>query len=91
MRTATKIWLAIAAFLVITGMILITAAMRELQWDFTKLSTGKYEMNTYDVGNSFDRISVKTDTANIKFVLSNDGKCRIECYELEKTKLIMHH
>ena len=90
MRTATKIWLGIAAFLVITGMILIAAAMWECRWDLTKLSTQEYKMNTYELAKEFNSISIKTDTADIDFILSNDGKCRVECYEREKTQHLVN-
>lgn len=82
----SKIWLFAAALLVIVGLIVFAAVMWELDWDFTKLSTGKYEKNTYEIGDSFSNIAVYTDTADIVFLLSQDGKCKIECYEEEKAR-----
>ena len=41
--------------------------MTLLKWDFKKLSTVKYETNTYDIDNSFNNISIKTDTSDIIF------------------------
>ena len=85
MRRTTKVWLIIAAFLVLIGCILFVGVMSMLKWDFTKLSTTKYETNTYEISEAFDSISINTDTADIVFALSDDGKCSVECYEDEDT------
>lgn len=34
----------------------------------------------------YGNLSMNTDTADIIFALSDDGKCRVECYEEEKAK-----
>ncbi len=86
MKKTTKVWLITATFLVLIGCILFAGVMSMLGWDFTKLSTTKYETNTYEVGEAFDSISINTDTADIVFALSDDGKCRVECHEGENTK-----
>ena len=41
MRKTTKVWLIIAASLVIIGFIIFTGVMTTLTWDFTRLSTVK--------------------------------------------------
>ncbi len=86
MKKTTKAWLITAAFLVLIGCVLFAGVMTVLGWDFTKLSTTKYETNTYEVSEAFDSISINTDTADIVFALSDDGKCRVECYEGENAK-----
>ena len=86
MRKATIAWLVIATALVLIGCILFGGVMFALGWDFRKLSTVEYETNTYDVNEPFKSISLKTDTADIKFALSNDGKCKVECLEDENAK-----
>ena len=65
---------------------MFAAVMSEYKWDFSKLSTGKYETNTYEISEEFSNLSMNTDTADIIFALSDDGKCRVECYEEEKAK-----
>lgn len=84
----TKIWFIIAALLILAGLIIFASVMTFHGWDFNKLSTGKYEYNSYLISEDFDSIAVKTDTAEIIFKLSDDGKCKVECYEEEKSK---HH
>ena len=74
MKKTTKIWIMIAASLMLVGRILV------------KLSTVKHETNTYEVSKAFSDISISTDTADIIFALSDDGKCKVECYEKENAK-----
>lgn len=86
MKKAAKIWLIAAAFLVIAGGAFFAGVMTKLGWDFAKLSTVNYVTNTYEVDKDFGDISLETDTADIIFAPSDDGKCRIECYTEENIK-----
>lgn len=86
MRTRTKVWLMIATFLVVAGCILFAGVMKTLKWDFTDLATVPYETNAYEISEAFADISMNTDTADIAFALSNDGNCRVECYEEANAK-----
>lgn len=86
MKKLTKIWIITAASLVIVGLILFSVVMAQYRWDFNKLSTVKFETNIYEITDDFTDISVNTDTDDIIFALSDNGKCIVECYEEEKTK-----
>lgn len=86
MKTKTKVWFIIAASLVLLGGILFASVMTSLKWDFTELSTAEYEKNAYEIDEAFDGISIKSDTADIVFAPSEDGKCRVECYEEKDAK-----
>lgn len=86
MKMATKIWLIIAVALVVGGLTIFTAVMTRYGWNFTKLSTQKYETNVYEIEERFSDVSIDTSTADIRFALSDDGKCKVECYEGEKEK-----
>ena len=86
MRTRTKVWLVIATTLVLLGCILFVGVMSTLRWDFMKLSTVKYVTNAYEVSEAFDGISIKTDTTDIVFALSDNGNCKVECYEEETSR-----
>ena len=83
MKTSTKVWLVAAAVLVLAGCILFAGVMAVLGWDFGGLSTVDYESNTHEVKEFFDGISIRTDTADIVFAPSGDGKCTVVCYEEE--------
>ena len=86
MRRKTKVWLLIATFCVLAGCVLFAGVMTSLEWDFLRLSTTEYETNIHEISQDFDRISMNTDTADIVFVLSNDGRCSVECYEEKNAK-----
>ncbi len=86
MKMRTKVWLITAASLVLIGGILFAGIMSTLRWDFMKLSTAKYITNTYEISEAFDGVSMNTDTADILFTVSNDNKCKVECYEEENAK-----
>lgn len=83
MRKATKVWLIAAASLVLIGCMLFVGVMFATGWDFSKLSTVGYETNTHEIAEPFRDIALTTDTADIVFILSEDGKCKVECYEEE--------
>ena len=81
MRKSTKKWLVTAALLVILGMLILVLTACSADWDFAKFGTVEYETNTYEVTEKFSNISVKTDTAGVLFAPSDDGICRVICYE----------
>jgi len=84
MRKTTKLRLVIAASLVLIGCIIFWGAMSMLKWDFTKLSTSKYETNSYEINEGFSAISIDTNTADIVFVPSETGA--VTCYEQKNVK-----
>lgn len=86
MSKGMKRLLVIAAALVVLGSGIVAAVMTEYDWDFSKLSTVKYETSTYQVSKAFNGISIHTDTADILFAASEDSTCRVVCHEQEKLK-----
>ncbi len=86
MSKKTKLWLITAASLVVVGLIIFASVMTVYNWDFTKLSTVKYETNTYEITEEFINISINADTEDIFFVPSEDGKCKVICVEETKLK-----
>ncbi len=86
MRKRTKIGLIIASSLVLVGCILFGSVMTMLKWDFTKLSTVKYEMNEYEINENYKNISIVTDTADMVFIPSENAKSSVVCHEQNKTK-----
>ena len=85
MSRAVKIWLIVAAALIVAGGLIFAAVMSALGWDFTALSTTAFVRNEHILTEDFDSISIDVDTADIDFVLSEDGRCRVECFEREDT------
>ena len=86
MSKGVKIWLIIAACLIVVGAIIFTGVMTVLKWDFKKLSTAKYQTNTHNITDTFKNISVETDTADIDFVISQNDKISVVCKEQENLK-----
>ena len=86
MSKITKIWLVIATSLMLIGCITFVGVMSILKWDFTKLSTGKYETNNYEITENFNNISIITDTADILFVPSENQKASVVCHEQKNMK-----
>lgn len=81
-----KTWLVTVYSLVFVGCLIFGGTMHMIGQDLTKLSTFKYETNEYIIDKEFINISVETDTADIKFFSSNDGKTTVKCYEQENLK-----
>lgn len=86
MNKMEKIWLITAISFLIVGAIIFTAAMTALDFDFAKLSTEKYETNTYEVSEDFSKISIDVTTADIVLAPSDNENCKVVCYEQKKLK-----
>lgn len=86
MSKSVKRWLIAAALLVMSGCAVFAGAMAALGFDFSKISTVKYETNTYEVSGDFDKISIDVDITDIAFEKSDDESCKVVCYEEEKVK-----
>lgn len=86
MNKTGKSWLAAAAILVLLGAVLFTVAMAASGWDLHKLGTVAYTTNTYKPGGDFENISIDVETTEIEFALSDDGECKVVCYEDEKIR-----
>lgn len=81
MNKTTKVWLMVAAALVLTGCAVFTGGMMMLNWNFSKLSTVSYETTEHEIAKDFMDIAVKTDTADITFAVSENEKSTVVCHE----------
>ena len=77
MKKSTMITLIVAGALVLFGAGLFAGAMTAVGLDFSILNTYEVVNNTYDVDEPFTNISIDTDTVDIRFAKSSDGKCRV--------------
>lgn len=87
MNKSTANWMIVAGALILAGGIAFGALMSALQWDFSKLSTGKMVTNELEITEEFRDISILTDTADITFIYSEDSKTTVLCREQED---VMH-
>ena len=81
MCKSTKIWLILAAFFLVIGLIIFSSVMAFYDWDFNKLSTIQFETNTYMINEEFSVISIDSDTDDILFLPSEDGTNKVVCIE----------
>lgn len=83
MKNTTKIWLAVAAALVLVGGLLFAGTMAMGGWDFNRMSTGKYQTNEHTIQGIYQNISIVTETADIAIVPSGNRNTTVVCYEQE--------
>ena len=81
MTAKTKAWLIAGAILIFVGLLIFSGVMTMLKWDFNNLSTNKYTEKTYVIDEPFTDISVNIRGADIVFLPSPDGKCKVVCFE----------
>ena len=86
MRDSTKNWLTTAAGLILLGGITFTATACAVNWDFSKLSTVTLEPNTYTLNEDFENLSIDVGTTDVTLLPSEDGECKVVCYETAKEK-----
>ncbi len=71
----------IAGVLILLGIILFVAALATNGWELTNMNTANYQSNSYVIEDDFKNISVNTDTADVRLILSDTKMCKIDCYE----------
>ena len=86
MKRTTAFWLVTATVLVLLGAIVFGGSLMALHFDFSKLTTTKHETNTHALTEEFHSISVKTKTADVTLVRSEDGTASVVCEESVKEK-----
>lgn len=75
MGNTTKVLLITAVSLLVVGLIIFVLVR----------NAEKFETNTYTISKDFRSLTIQSD-ADIIFVPSNDGTCKVECFEGEKAK-----
>lgn len=86
MKKSTKIWLIVAASLILVGSLILCCVMMGTKGDSMKLNTGNYETNRYTVEEEFSGIKMITDTADIEFVISDVDTTEVTCFEKSKVR-----
>ncbi len=73
-----------AAVLVLAGAMIFASALAAADFDFTRLSTQKFQTKTYEFDEDFGSIFVNVETAEVTFVPTDEDVCTVECFEEEK-------
>ena len=81
-----KKWIIIGVLLIVLGLFLFVGAAAVNGWDLSTLSVSQFETNTYEISDPFQDIHISTDTADIRFLPSDDGKAKVICHEDPKAK-----
>lgn len=86
MSKNAKKWLIAAVCLIAAGAIMFAAVMTAYHWNFSRLSTERFETVTYEIHEAFSGIKLDTETADILFAVSGDDACSVVCHERENVK-----
>ncbi len=86
MNKKSTAWIIVAAVFIVAGIALFTVVMATNKWEFDKMSTSEFKTNTYDITEDFSDISADLITSDIVLKASEDGTCKVVCYEDEKVK-----
>ncbi len=84
MKTSTRIWLTISAILIAVGIGVIVVALAMNHWNLSTLGGQKTVTNNYEFHDNIENISIDANTTDIVFLPSDNGNCKVECYEREK-------
>ena len=76
-----KIWLIVAAILCAVGLGVVTISFAAVGFDFQKIDTVNEVTGVYYPDGEFDTIVAMLDTADIKFLPSEDGSVKVICHE----------
>lgn len=86
MKTAGKTLVIIAAALLIVGILTAVIVLSTNCNSIAEAGKTKFVTNTVDISADFNNISIDSDTEKIRFVPSEDGKCKVVFYESENEK-----
>ena len=86
MKTAQKVWITIAIFLIVAGTAIGFAAIKNLNYDFSKFATEQFVSEEHLINEEFKDIKVDVNTSDIEFVRSSDTNCMVVCIDSQKVK-----
>lgn len=81
MKKTKKIWIIIAVSCIGAGLLIAAAAFAAMGFDYSGIHNITLQTKTYPVEEPFSDINISTDEGDIRFALSKDGVCRVECRE----------
>ena len=84
MKKKTSILIILATSFILLGLIIFTLVMCAYNWDFSRLSTIKFQTKTYQLVDDFSNVEIDTITADIAILPSTDSDNKVICFEDEK-------
>lgn len=79
-----KIAMIISAIVIAVGLALALLGLLMMRFDWRRLDLSHYQSKTHEFVEDFNSISIDVDTADVSFRLSQDGVCRVACFEDER-------
>ena len=86
MNQAAKTWLIAGAVLLLVGMTGFVCVMSLNGWNFAAFSDSEFITTEVDIREAFESISIRSDTEDIAFVPSENGKCSVVFHEKAKER-----
>ncbi len=83
MKKGTKIALIVASALLLSGVVMVFVGFASVGFDIFELQRIDRVENTHRITESFENISINTDTAEVLLFAAEDDRCRVECVERE--------
>lgn len=80
------VWIIIASSLIVAGILVLAVSLIGANFNFAQIFKNTLVSNTHELTESFDSLDISISTADITFIPSADGKCKVECYEYPKVK-----
>lgn len=81
-----KIWLIVAAILSVVGLTVLAISLVGVGFDFEKIDNVNEVIGVYDPDGEFDTVFAELETADIRFLPSEDGKVKVVCHEREDVR-----
>lgn len=84
MTKSLKIIIGVALGLVIAGIVLTLVTFAVVGFDVGRLGASRFETKTYPITETVERVEITVDTADVTFLVAENGEARVECFENEK-------
>ena len=81
MSKNSKTLITIAVLFILVGGIIFVVSGCLLGWDFSKFGANDFTTKTIEINEDFSSITIDTETSDIEFKPSLDGKCKIVCFQ----------
>lgn len=86
MKKSMKKSVQIALLLCLAGFVIWLVSFIAVGFDITKINTVDHETNEYVIDGAFNQISIRTKTADVRFVLTEEENCKLVCHEEKRVK-----
>lgn len=81
MKQTKKTALLIAAVLIAVGLVISVGVLASVKFDVSRLNTGEFTTNTYDMEKDFQNIYIQAEDYDIRLIPSSDNRCKVICQE----------